>query len=153
GFGNLTDQNVTAGSAPSYHVTPSASNNHLGGEDANGNASGYSYDVENPMVSPTGITRSWQYAYAPGNRRVWRATYTKLGQTVTTDEITFWSVSGQKLATYQIVENVYQGGNPITPTMTATQTGTNYYFGGKMIKNAGGYVGADRLGSIGKYYP
>ena len=29
----------------------------------------------------------------------------------------------------------------------ATQTGTNYYFGNKLIKNANGYVGADRLGS------
>ena len=33
------------------------------------------------------------------------------------------------------------------------QTGTNYYFGSKLIKNAGGYVVADRLGSIGKFYP
>src|SRR5277367_485865 len=29
----------------------------------------------------------------------------------------------------------------------------NCYFGRKLIKNAGGYVEADRLGSIGKYYP
>ncbi len=35
----------------------------------------------------------------------------------------------------------------------ATQTGTNYYFGGKLIKNATGYVTPDRLGSIGKYFP
>src|SRR5579871_3978959 len=39
------------------------------------------------------------------------------------------------------------------PSLIATQTGTWYYFGGKLIKNASGYVGADRLGSIGKYYP
>ncbi len=32
-------------------------------------------------------------------------------------------------------------------------SGTNYYFGGKLIKNAGGWVYADRLGSIGKFYP
>jgi RHS repeat-associated protein len=35
----------------------------------------------------------------------------------------------------------------------AAQTGTNYYFGRKLIKNAGGYIGADRLGSIGHLYP
>ena len=32
-------------------------------------------------------------------------------------------------------------------------TGTEYYFGGKLVKNVSGYVFADRLGSIGKYYP
>src|SRR5579864_6326377 len=37
--------------------------------------------------------------------------------------------------------------------MAATQTATNYYFGGKLIKNANGYLGTDGLGSIGKYYP
>ena len=58
-------------------------------------------------------------------------------------------MSGQKLATYQL--NVTQNVNP--PTMYASQTGTNYYFGTKLIKNAGGYIGADRLGSIGHFYP
>src|ERR1700723_468420 len=29
GFGNLTDQNVTAGSAPAYHVVPDPNTNHL----------------------------------------------------------------------------------------------------------------------------
>ena len=58
-------------------------------------------------------------------------------------------MSGQKLATYQM--NVTQNVNP--PVMYASQTGTDYYFGGKLIKNAGGYVGADRLGSIGHFYP
>jgi len=37
--------------------------------------------------------------------------------------------------------------------MAATQTATNYYFGGKLIKATNGYLGTDRLGSIGKYYP
>jgi RHS repeat-associated protein len=45
------------------------------------------------------------------------------------------------------------------PVLVATQTGTNYYFGRKLIKNGGSqytfgsYVVADRLGSIGKFYP
>ena len=63
----------------------------------------------------------------------------------TANEVTFWGVTGQKLATYQI-----QVG---TNALQMTQTGTNYYFGSKLIKNAGGYVVADRLGSIGKFYP
>src|ERR1700678_2138822 len=44
-------------------------------------------------------------------------------------------------------------GSYSAPTLVATQTGTNYYFGRKLIKNANGYLGADQLGSIGKYYP
>ncbi|HZV06182.1 MAG TPA: RHS repeat-associated core domain-containing protein, partial [Gemmataceae bacterium] len=32
-------------------------------------------------------------------------------------------------------------------------TGTYYYFGGRMVKNASAWVYGDRLGSIGKYYP
>ena len=37
--------------------------------------------------------------------------------------------------------------------MYATQSGTNYYFGRKLIKNASGYVYSDRLGSIGQFFP
>ena len=39
-FGNLTDQNVTAGSAPAYQVVPDPTTNHLGSVDANGNTLG-----------------------------------------------------------------------------------------------------------------
>jgi RHS repeat-associated protein len=49
------------------------------------------------------------------------------------------------LGTYSLAVS---GGN-----LTATQTGTRYYFGGKLIKNKNGWVNADRLGSAGKYYP
>ncbi len=59
--------------------------------------------------------------------------------------MTFWSATGQKLATYQLSAYGSQ--------LVATATGTNQYFGGKLIKNAGGYVTPDRLGSIGKYFP
>jgi len=70
------------------------------------------------------------------------------------EEITFWSVTGQKLATYQLVSTPGQMvPTTIPPVLSANQTGTNYYFGSKLIKNAGGYVGADRLGSIGHFYP
>ena len=45
------------------------------------------------------------------------------------------------------------GSQSSPPQLSATQTGTWYYFGRKMIKNASGYVVADRLGSIGHFYP
>jgi YD repeat-containing protein len=50
GFGNLTDQNVIAGSAPAYHVVPDPATNYVSTTDANGNASGYTYDVENRIA-------------------------------------------------------------------------------------------------------
>jgi RHS repeat-associated protein len=98
------------------------------------------YDIENRYVGSYG---AFTYTYAPGNKRVWRQVTTN--GTVTTDEVTFWSAGGTKLATYQLSMNGSQ--------LVATQTGTYYWFGGKLIKNAGGYVAADRLGSIGHFYP
>jgi RHS repeat-associated protein len=221
GFGNLTDQNVIAGSAPSYHVVPNAATNHLGTTDLNGNpAPGFSYDIENRLLGGGG----YKYVYAPGNKRAMRSycctteTQTGLGLPAANEEITFWSVTGQRMATYQLAPYSYFGnatqttatvtsgsnaltvasstgvaigqtvegtGIPANTTVTnvsgltvtmsvnatasgtgvavtflssslqlvATQTGTWYYFGRKLIKNKNGYIGADRLGSIGKYYP
>jgi RHS repeat-associated protein len=66
-----------------------------------------------------------------------------------TDEITFWSITGQKLATYAFT----QSGSTASVTIGIT----NYYFGRKLIKNGpvngSAYVTPDRLGSIGKFYP
>jgi RHS repeat-associated protein len=157
GFGNLTGQTVTYGSAPSYSVTPDPATNHVSSADANGNATTVtvsgtslpaSYDVANRLAF-IGYGNTIAYSYAPGNKRVWRGLWTS--GSLTTDELTYWSVSGQKLGTYTITVNA--GSGSTAPSFTLTQTGTNYYFGRKLIKNAGGYVGADRLGSIGKYYP
>ncbi|MGD1098721.1 MAG: hypothetical protein ABSB35_42955 [Bryobacteraceae bacterium] len=153
GFGNLTGQTVTAGSAPSYQVVPDPSTNHLGGEDANGNtpytndANGtnyaMTYDIENRYVGSSTGSGTFAYGYAPGNKRIYRGVTN--GENLLTDEVTYWSASGQKLATYQMVLNGNQ--------WIATQTGTYYWFGGKLIKNEGGYVTPDRLGSIGHFYP
>ena len=93
--------------------------------DANGNsrstraAGTVTYDRQESIGRGDGL---YQYSYDPGNKRVWRGVWTS--GTLTTDEVTFWSVSGQKLATYQL--NVTQNVNP--PVMYASQTGTNYYF-------------------------
>jgi RHS repeat-associated protein len=66
------------------------------------------------------------------------------------DEVTFWNVTGQRVGVYYLVSYL---GSLLPITLTGTPTGTEYYFGGKLIKNMNGYVHADRLGSIGKYYP
>ena len=157
---------MTAGSAPAYSAIPDPTTNHVGSVDANGNTLGLvdpdqetqitsaEYDVENRFVG-TGATFSYysgyQYSYAPGNKRVWRGNFgTNSGgaPTITTDEVTFWSVTGQKVASYNIVM-----GSSITFNIGVA----NYYFGGKLVGHfaGGGYVGLsnDRLGSVGKYYP
>jgi RHS repeat-associated protein len=151
GFGNLTTQIVTKGTAPSLSVSYDPATNRQTGEcaDANGNlcGNGNTYDVENRLVRNSGYL-AWAYSYAPGNKRVWRGEWThdsNFNYTQTTDEVTYWSVSGQKLATYQL--------GTYGTNLVATQTGTNYYFGGKLLKNSTGYVTPDRLGSIGKYFP
>ncbi len=159
GFGNLTNQNVTAGSAPLYTAGYDA-NNHAGCEDANGNNTcqvdgaghGFVYDVENRPITLGSLNPPFRYSYAPGNKRVWRGLFTS--GNLTTDEVTFWGVNGQKLAVYQLTyTNLTTPPTQANWVWYASQTGTNYYFGSKLIKNASGYVGTDRLGSIGKFYP
>jgi hypothetical protein len=69
--------------------------------------------------------------------------------------LTLGSPGGQKMGTYNLVETATAGsdGTRCVTNFSATQTGSNYYFGGKLIKNAPGSVFSDRLGSVGKYYP
>jgi len=161
GFGNLTNQTVTSGTAPALSTTYDPATNRQTGEcaDANGNinsatncTNGNYFDVENRLVRSAGSPTAWAYSYAPGNKRVWRGVWSSGTQTV--DEVTFWSTSGQKLETYQLSQyQPWPGDNHTLPQLVATATGTNYYFGGKLVKNTGGYVTPDRLGSIGKYFP
>ena len=153
GFGNLTNVNVTLGTAPTLLASYDPGTNHPNAAglnvDANGNP-GYIpvpadggtnfvalYDVENRLVSVAGTL----YSYAPGNKRVWRGNATR-----SLDVVTFWSVSGQKLAEYSLNSSSFY----------ATQTGTNYYFGSMLIKNGNSptnWVYSDRLGSVGKFFP
>jgi RHS repeat-associated protein len=148
GFGNLTDQNVIKGSAPTMHVVYNASTNWQTGDtaDANGNlGAGYIYDISNRLLQAAGTTM--QYAYDANNKRIWRGG----------DEVAFWSPAGQKLATYQVVVS--------GSTMSFNLTATEVYFGARLIAKGVSEncqytdcvkltsVATDRLGSIGKFYP
>ena len=165
--------NVIKGSAPALGVTYDPATNHGACTDANGNTGNvelscgnYGYDVENRVVAyypsgPYGGASAW-YGYAPGNKRVWRGagTYDSSTGTWSTDEVTFWAPNGQKLGTYQVTAvlgcqfaSPQCGNAAMAPQFYASQTGTYYYFGGRMVKNASAWVYGDRLGSIGKYYP
>jgi RHS repeat-associated protein len=104
--------------------------------DANGNLyqnGVVSYDVENRVAEANGV----KYAYSPDNLRIWRGS-------TSIDELTVYSM-GQKLGAYNLSVN--------NGALAATCTGYYEYFGGKLLRNATGYVGQDRLGSIGKFFP
>ncbi|HTR35829.1 MAG TPA: RHS repeat-associated core domain-containing protein [Bryobacteraceae bacterium] len=142
GFGNLTAKTVTAGSGPTLSVAPNPNTNHLGGEDANGNEPGYTYDVENRIIQ-VGNSNGIQYAYDAQNKRNWswpgtldplnnRNAYT----------VYYFTPGGQKLGAYQI--NVVQTS---TPTIYVTLMTSDRYFGGKRL------APQDRLGSAGDFYP
>ncbi len=116
--------------------------------------------MENRLTSTGGGTIF--YSYAPGNRRVWKGSGTWTTQSSvgsgscntgqwSTDEVDFWGINGQKLMTYSLVESPSAYYSQCS--FTANTPTTNYYFGAKLIKNAGGYVYSDRLGTIGKSYP
>lgn len=82
GFGNMTGQTVTKGTAPSLSVSYNPATNRQTGDcaDANGNilttgagctGSSITYDVENRIRT----AGSAVYSYAPGNKRVWRGVW------------------------------------------------------------------------------
>ncbi len=171
GFGNLDTVTGTDAFSTSYNTS---TNQPTICADLNGNTASmstvgetgcysgslYTYDVENRIAVVPGGTGAMSYSYAPGNKRVWRGSWTgSYGSfTPATDEVTFWSVTGQKLASYQItfVQGCCVGMDSYTaPLFYVTPTGTNYYFGAKLIKNGNGnnWVYTDRLGSVGRYYP
>jgi RHS repeat-associated protein len=153
----LTDQTLIKGTAPDVHVAYDPATNRRTSDiaDANGNlvmsnnSSHYVYDGENRLIR-LGTYATVNYAYDASNHRVWR------NDTVAgVDELAFWG-GGQKLGTYQMSVS----GSTIYFNLQAT----NVYFGGKLIAKGsylsmgGDYVNltpvvADRLGSIGKFYP
>jgi RHS repeat-associated protein len=153
-FGNLTDKNVLAGSAPPLHVVINAANNHAGGEDLNGNAGGVTWDMENRMTSvpqrpqTVNITYSLSYAYDGQNKRIW-------GNTPTFDQISgnisdseryyFYGADGKLMAQFTPVYSPRAIGAPASLTW---QNGpARVYFGSRLLGNE------DRVGSRGKYFP
>jgi len=156
GFGNRTSASVTKGSAPYGNWTYDPATNRMAGfYDANGNMTltgtpaynGYSYDVENRLVSVPASNQDRsgyeQYAYDPGNKRIYKRTLDG------TEELYFYGISGQKLGTYR--PWVYQYG------VSIATVDTNLYFGSRTIVSRGVVVTLDRLGSNraggSRYFP
>ncbi|HEV3333839.1 MAG TPA: RHS repeat-associated core domain-containing protein [Bryobacteraceae bacterium] len=145
GFGNLTATAGT-GAAPSLSLTidPGTNRGFAAGSttqyyDANGNAQGpnaaagnpYTYDIANRLLTGG-------YTYDPSGKRVLQETLTS--GNITQLQIYFYSISGQRIATYKSVAN---GSGGYTQS-----TSSNLFFGGKQIRVAGATVATDRLGSV-----
>jgi RHS repeat-associated protein len=153
-FGNLTDKNVLAGSAPPLHVVINAANNHAGGEDANGNPGGLTWDTENrltsvPEVAPTiNVHYSLSYAYDGQNKRMWANTPTVdqiSGNVSDSEHYSFYGADGRLMAQFTPVYSPRMVGAPASLTW---QNGpARVYFGSRMLGNE------DRVGSRGKYFP
>lgn len=152
GFGNLLNQTVTKGSAPSLAVNVDGNTNRIitGGYayDANGNLTAMplltlSYDVENRLAEATHSSMGTdRYGYDAANRRVWKRQEGSFNQEFTY----FYGVDGQLLGTYG-------GGYGGLGFGTAH---TNVWFGGKLIWAEGKSAMTDRLGSVvngRKFYP
>ena len=146
-FGNLTTKYVlpgTTGSVPTLSVVPDAATNHLGGVDANGNATGYgiNYDLENRLITASGA----QYTYDGQNKRIFSCTNSCASETYY-----FYAPSGKLIAQFTPVYTApYRVQNQVqlAPATLVFQNGpTRAYFGSRLLGNE------DRLGSRGKYFP
>jgi RHS repeat-associated protein len=139
GYGNLWQQNVTKGTAPTLSIQIDQTNNRNWGEsyDANGNPSGNGmvFDIDNRMteISVYGYEEKEKYNYLADNKRVWKK------EPSGTEYVYFYGVGGQKLATYQV---------STSPSFALNQVSVNVYFGGKLIRADGVAVASDRLGSV-----
>ena len=130
GFGNLTNMNVTAGSAPSLSVSFDLTTNRPSGYyfDANGLslgsvASPNVWDVENRMITSS----LGNYVYDPSGKRV---------ESGGTPIYYFYGLGGKKMAAFTCT-----GG-------TCSNEWVNVYFGGKLLRSKGVTVATDRAGTV-----
>ncbi len=155
GFGNLTQQVVTKGTAPSMSMVVDPATNRLGGSgvgyDAVGNLTSdgvntFTYDGHNRLRTATGET----YSYSSKNQRlvVTRPNGTK--------DFHLYGAFGELLGVYNVITN--PGGGGLIAVRQASKE--RVYFGGRLMYLGGEKVISDRLGSVMRhgtasyrYYP
>jgi RHS repeat-associated protein len=164
GFGNLTNR-AGSGTAPSMSTPVNANNNQLSSGagyfyDANGDllSTGNLYDAENRLVQATISGGTIHYAYDGQNKRIWQGSFTNVNdpQFLVADTVSMFGIDGQLVGTYAALP---AWTNSTTPTTISFQVNAQrVYFGKKLLawKDGGGTrhsAVADRVGSVGKYYP
>jgi RHS repeat-associated protein len=142
GFGNRLAQNLTKGTGPTNSTLVDANTNRISSfgylYDQNGNMTNMpqqnaqlTYDSSNRMTRFSDLNDAESYQYAPDNKRIWRSkgcsyyNYTN-GNYDPRPQIIFYSVFGQKLGEYCLMENV-------------TVIREYVYFGGRMVARSNGY--------------
>ncbi|MGH7866512.1 MAG: RHS repeat-associated core domain-containing protein, partial [Candidatus Dormibacteraceae bacterium] len=148
-FGNLTQQNVTAGSAPSMSLIVDPATNHVvnAAYDANGNQTYGNepvyYDAENRIVGGLDARDAYYYyAYDASNERIWK-------NGPQGEEFSFYGLQGERLATF--TPSFGQDANH-EPTMIVTQAEVDGYFGSRLVywssTHGAGSPEQDRIGSV-----
>ncbi len=150
GFGNLTSEQATQGTAYSANFNYDATTNRITTAgyqyDANGNLTampnaGMSYDIENRLAQATQTVNGTEfYGYGLGNRRVWKQLAGG------SQEVYFYGPGGEKLGTYAVMSSGY---------FLLLEKKTDVYFRQQLIwegplasgTGAGGALVLDRLGT------
>ena len=155
GFGNRTNQQVTAGTAPALALSYDANTNRINtpgyGYDANGNLTlipwsstsrTMTYDIDNRLVRNVrngmigGIDE--RYGYAPDGKRVYRQKVGSLEET-----IYFWA-GNEMLGTF----NMFESGGVLYLQAATTQK----YFAGRKVGVTDDRVGSNATNNA-KYFP
>jgi hypothetical protein len=100
------------------------------------------------VTTQPAVNSPTNYSYDPWGRRMWKETpggRDGNGNPVTTGEIYFYGVTGQKLETYSFALGTAGFNMPLE--------GINLYFGGKLLQSKGVWVATDRLGSVRANFP
>jgi RHS repeat-associated protein len=140
GFGNLTGVN----GAGVYTPDPATNRPGVpGGYDANGLPLGFggaynTWDMENRLVAQSALGGP-TWTYDPNGKRIQKSANPASDGTPQ-PEIYFYSISGQKIATF---DSNWDGTH-----LNWSPASTNVYFAGKLIRSKGVTVATDRLGSV-----
>jgi RHS repeat-associated protein len=103
---------------------------------------GFTYDIDNRLLSANS-NGSWeQYAYLADNKRVWKQT-NQNGNLV--EQYYLYGVGGERIATYTVNQQMLNEGILF---LAANQNTIDVYFGGRVIWQNGKAVLRDRLGSV-----
>ncbi len=152
GYGSLTDKNVTAGSAPSLHVTVDPATNRVTGQyDANGNMTAMAgnvslgYDSENRLVQWINYNSgtSARHGYDSQNKRVWvwSGGADQWGNP-NSYQVYFYGLNGKRLGVYQVSLVVAGPGSGHPVAILDAASATETYFGSRRLSPM------DRLGSV-----